>query len=62
MVNNDIQYKIDEVFKSFYEQLEEDNFGLYIDPKPLNPKDKIKVEQEHHQYEEDEEGIKELDF
>tara|TARA_R100001594_G_scaffold34857_2_gene63947 strand:- start:9357 stop:9539 length:183 start_codon:yes stop_codon:yes gene_type:complete len=52
---NHLDKEIDELFKSFEKQLDENNFGLYIDPQPLNPKDHVSVEEE-------DEDPKELDF
>jgi len=52
---NHLDKEIDELFKSFEKQLDENNFGLYIEPQPLRPNDDVKVEQE-------DEDPKELDF
>ena len=52
---NHLDKEIDKLFKSFEKQLDENNFGLYIDPQPLNPKDHVSVEEE-------DEDPKELDF
>ena len=47
--------EIDNLFSDFEKQLDENNFGLYIEPQPLRPNDDVKVEQE-------DEDPKELDF
>ena len=47
--------EIDDLFSDFEKQLDENNFGLYIEPQPLIPNDDVKVEQE-------DEDPKELDF
>ena len=47
--------EIDNLFSDFEKQLDENNFGLYIEPQPLKPNDDVKVEQE-------DEDPKELDF
>ena len=47
--------EIDNLFSDFEKQLDENNFGLYIDPQPLYPNDHVSVEQE-------DEDPKELDF
>tara|TARA_R110002020_G_scaffold120250_1_gene274147 strand:+ start:983 stop:1165 length:183 start_codon:yes stop_codon:yes gene_type:complete len=47
--------EIDNLFSDFEKQLDENNFGLYIEPQPLIPNDDVKVEQE-------DEDPKELDF
>ena len=52
---NHLDKEIDKLFKSFEKQLDENNFGLYIEPQPLIPNDDVKVEQE-------DEDPKELDF
>ncbi len=52
---NHLDKEIDKLFKSFEKQLDENNFGLYIDPQPLYPNDHVSVEQE-------DEDPKALDF
>ena len=47
--------EIDNLFSDFEKQVDENNFGLYIEPQPLIPNDDVKVEQE-------DEDPKELDF
>ena len=47
--------EIDNLFSDFEKQLDENNFGLYIEPQPLIPNVDVKVEQE-------DEDPKELDF
>tara|TARA_Y100001938_G_C7992090_1_gene380032 strand:- start:628 stop:804 length:177 start_codon:yes stop_codon:yes gene_type:complete len=56
MENNNLQKRIDKVIDKHDRILDENNFGLWIEPCPLYPKEHIKVERT----EEDE--IKELDF
>ena len=41
---NHLDKEIDKLFKSFEKQLDENNFGLYIDPQPLYPNDHVSVE------------------
>jgi hypothetical protein len=55
MKMNDLNKEIDDLFSDFEKQLDENNFGLYIEPQPLIPNDDVKVEQE-------DEDLKELDF
>jgi hypothetical protein len=55
MKMNDLHKEIDDLFSDFEKQLDENNFGLYIEPQPLRPNDDVKVEQE-------DEDPKELDF
>ena len=55
MKMNDLHKEIDDLFSDFEKQLDENNFGLYIEPQPLIPNDDVKVEQE-------DEDPKELDF
>ena len=55
MKMNDLNKEIDDLFSDFEKQLDENNFGLYIEPQPLIPNDDVKVEQE-------DEDPKELDF
>ena len=52
---NDLNKEIDDLFSDFEKQLDENNFGLYIEPQALIPNDDVKVEQE-------DEDPKELDF
>ncbi len=52
---NKIENTIDKAFEDFYEQLEENNFGLWIDPSFNELDDEIKVVEE-------EQEIKELMF
>lgn len=51
---NDLDKEIDDMFDKFNNTLDVNNFGLYIDPQPLNPNDDVEIEQDNE--------TKELDF
>ncbi len=55
MTINNLQKDIDKAVEDFDTILEDNNFGNWNDPVPLNPKDDVKVEQS-------EEETKPLDF
>ena len=44
MENNNLQKRIDKVIDKHDRILDENNFGLWIEPCPLYPKEHIKVE------------------
>ena len=60
MLNKELTQEIDKAFEDFYDQLDRNLFGLYINPKPLRPKDDIKTGRKFKEQEEEE--PKELDF
>jgi len=43
---NDLDKEIDDMFDKFNNTLDVNNFGLYIDPQPLNPNDDVEIEQD----------------
>ena len=43
---NDLDKEIDNMFDKFNNTLDVNNFGLYIDPQPLNPNDDVEIEQD----------------
>lgn len=43
---NDLDKEIDDMFDKFNNTLDVNNFGLYIDPQPLNPDDDVEIEQD----------------
>jgi len=47
MKNNDLDKEIDDMFDKFNNTLDVNNFGLYIDPQPLNPNDDVEIEQQN---------------
>ena len=60
MLNKELTQEIDKAFEDFYDQLDRNLFGLYINPKPLRPKDDVKTGRKFKEQEEEE--PKELDF
>jgi len=44
---NDLDKEIDDMFDKFNNTLDVNNFGLYIDPQPLNPDDDVEIEQQN---------------
>jgi len=44
---NDLDKEIDDMFDKFSNTLDVNNFGLYIDPQPLNPDDDVEIEQDN---------------
>jgi len=44
---NDLDKEIDDMFDKFNNTLDVNNFGLYIDPQPLNPDDDVEIEQDN---------------
>ena len=54
---NNLEKEIDKAFSRFDDKLEENNFGLWVEPKPLKAWDKVEeddviVEEEQDEYEE----------
>tara|TARA_R100001530_G_scaffold126175_1_gene94947 strand:- start:327 stop:545 length:219 start_codon:yes stop_codon:yes gene_type:complete len=60
MLNKELTQEIDKAFEDFYDQLDRNLFGLYINPSPLRPKDDVKTGRKFKEQEEEE--PKELDF
>ena len=40
---NNIHQEIDKIFDDFQNKLDENNFGLHIEPQPLNPEEDVEI-------------------
>ncbi len=54
MLNKELTQEIDKAFEDFYDQLDRNLFGLYINPSPLRPKDDVKTGRKFKEQEEEE--------